>query len=113
MKTKADKHREAGTLDAFRARQAASRASTARYQEARLNAPREPEPDLLEMRKDAERYRKLAAAAKEQLLRPDRAACEMLPDMRTHWVLPVLMCSGPVGGFASFADAVDRLPDGV
>jgi hypothetical protein len=33
MKSKADKHREAGTLEAFRARQAASRAGTARYQE--------------------------------------------------------------------------------
>jgi len=33
MKTKADKHREAGTLDAFRRRQAASRAGTRRYQE--------------------------------------------------------------------------------
>lgn len=32
MKTKADKHREAGTLDRFRARQAASRAGTAKYQ---------------------------------------------------------------------------------
>jgi hypothetical protein len=61
------------------------------------------------LEKDAERYRKLAAAATEQLLHPDRARCEMMPDRRTHWKLPVLMCSGPVGGFVSFADAVDAL----
>jgi hypothetical protein len=42
MKTKADKHREAGTLDAFRARQAASRAGTARWQQQLWDAPREP-----------------------------------------------------------------------
>ena len=63
-----------------------------------------------QLRKDAERYRKLEAAATEQLLHPDRARCEMMPDRRTHWKLPVLMCSGPVGGFVSFADAVDALP---
>jgi hypothetical protein len=66
-------------------------------------------PVNLSMEKDAERYRKLAAAATEQLLHPDRARCEMMPDRRTHWKLPVLMCSGPVGGFVSFADAVDAL----
>lgn len=36
MQTKADKHRAAGTLTQFRARQAASRAGTARYRERAL-----------------------------------------------------------------------------
>ena len=36
MKTKADKHREAGTLEQFRARQAASRQSTKAWQEKQL-----------------------------------------------------------------------------
>ena len=62
------------------------------------------------LRKDAERWRKLEAHATEQLLHPSRAACESMPDLRTHWKLPVLMCSGPVGGHVSFADAVDALP---
>lgn len=42
MKSKADKHREAGTLDAFRARQRASRASTVAYQQRMRDAPPEP-----------------------------------------------------------------------
>jgi len=62
------------------------------------------------LRKDAERYRKLEAAAKEGLLSIKRASCEVLPDMRTHWVLPTLMASGPVGGTSAFGDAVDALP---
>ncbi len=44
MKSKADKHREAGTLDAFRARQAASRAGTARYQERAAEAASADDP---------------------------------------------------------------------
>jgi hypothetical protein len=60
---------------------------------------------------DAKRYRALEAAAREELLRPERASCEVLPDMRTHWKLPTLMCSGPVGEFVTFAAAVDALPD--
>lgn len=57
MKTKVEKHREAGTLDQLRARQAASRAGTARYQ-ARLVAERASCPsdtellDWLEMHDD-------------------------------------------------------------
>jgi len=73
------------------------------------NTMQDAAAELAALRKDAERYRKLAAAATEQLLHPDRARCEMMPDRRTHWKLPVLMCSGPVGGFVSFADAVDAL----
>ena len=61
------------------------------------------------MRKDAERFRKLASIATEQLLSPARAASEICPDMRTHWVLPTLICSGPIGGHVSFAEAVDNL----
>ena len=59
---------------------------------------------------DAARYRKLERAAREKLLTPGRAGDELLPDMRTHWALPVLMCSGPVGGYLSFDAAVDGLP---
>ena len=57
--------------------------------------------------RDAERYRGLKALAKECLLRPSAARAEILPDMRTHWQLPTLMCSGPVGGFNGFDEAVD------
>jgi len=52
MKSKADKHREAGTLEQFRARQAASRAGAARYQERKRSEPAtpnlEPLPEWLE-----------------------------------------------------------------
>ncbi|MFT4267857.1 MAG: hypothetical protein QM586_11665 [Xenophilus sp.] len=58
---------------------------------------------------DAARYRCLREAAKEQLLNPKGAANEYAPDMRTHWVLPVLMCSGPTGGYRTFDEAVDSL----
>lgn len=44
MKTKADKHREAGTLDQFRARQAASRADTLRYQQRMVDRSMLPSP---------------------------------------------------------------------
>ena len=62
------------------------------------------------LRADAWRFRKLQAAATEQLLSRPREASEIMPDMRTHWTLPVLICSGPVGGHVSFAEAVDNLP---
>jgi hypothetical protein len=81
---------------------------------ARLDAMQANERRLIDKlaasEKEAERYRKLEAQATEQLLHPSRAACEIMPDLRTHWRLPVLMCSGPVGGSVSFADAVDALP---
>lgn len=49
IKSKADKHREAGTLEAFRARQAASRAGTARHQErvcTEANDERRPDAEM-------------------------------------------------------------------
>jgi hypothetical protein len=58
---------------------------------------------------DAARWRALAASAKEELLDPRRAASEVAPDLRTHWVLPTLICSGPVGGHMTFAKSVDVL----
>ena len=58
---------------------------------------------------DAERYRCLKSQSKEQLLNPRGAASEFCADMRTHWKLPVLMCSGPIGGYLSFDDSVDIL----
>jgi len=62
-----------------------------------------------ETRKNAERYLKLKQHATEKLLNPKHFNCEIMPDGRTHWVLPLLMCSGPVGGFVSFDEAVDKL----
>lgn len=63
--------------------------------------------DMIEQNQlDAERYRGLRQLAKEQLLNPSHAASEFAPDMRTHWVLPTLMCSGPVGGYVDFDEAV-------
>lgn len=63
--------------------------------------------DMIEQNQlDAERYRGLRELAKEQLLHPSRAFSEFAPDMRTHWVLPTLMCSGPIGGYADFDEAV-------
>lgn len=56
---------------------------------------------------DAARYRWLRNASKEVLLRPERAGYEILPDLRTHWQMPFLMCSGPVGGFVDFDAAID------
>jgi hypothetical protein len=58
---------------------------------------------------DVARWRALAASAKEELLDPHRAASEVAPDLRTHWVLPTLICSGPVGGHMTFAKSVDVL----
>lgn len=53
MKTKADKHRDKGTLAEFRARQAASRAGTARHQERmaakRAEQAKSPAPTDTEM----------------------------------------------------------------
>lgn len=47
LKTRADKHREAGTLDQFRARQAASRASEDRRRErVRAEPPKTTQDDL-------------------------------------------------------------------
>lgn len=59
-----------------------------------------------EARRDAERYRWLRNNAKEELLYPARAVGDM-PDLRTAWALPVLICSGPVGGFLTFDEAID------
>lgn len=57
--------------------------------------------------KDALRFRALRDAAKEVLLHPGRANSEICPDLRTKWEIPTLICSGPVGGFLSFEEAVD------
>jgi hypothetical protein len=61
MKTKADKHREAGTLAQFRARQAASREGTARYQQRMVGLPLLPSPTdaiqrAIELGADAANY---------------------------------------------------------
>lgn len=57
--------------------------------------------------RDARRYRALRDAAKEVLLHPNRANSDICPDLRTKWELPILICSGPIGGFLSFDEAVD------
>lgn len=59
------------------------------------------------LRADAERFRWLRDNAREELLNPQAAASELAPDMRTQWVLPTLICSGPVGGYLTFEQAVD------
>ena len=58
------------------------------------------------LRADAERYRWLRNKAREKLLYPARAGDEV-PDLRTKWSIPTLICSGPVGGFRSFDEAID------
>lgn len=59
------------------------------------------------MRADAERWQWWCANAKERLLDVRRAQSEIAPDMRTHWVGPVLICSGPVGGHMTPSEAID------
>ena len=56
---------------------------------------------------DAARYRWLRSQASEKLLNPRAALSEICPDMRTHWKLPTLICSGPVGGYLDFDAAID------
>jgi len=58
------------------------------------------------LRADAERYRWLRNKAREELLYPARAGGEV-PDLRTKWEVPMLICSGPVSGFRSFDEAID------
>lgn len=48
-------------------------------------------------KRDVARYRWLRDHAKEELVRPETLNSE-LPDMRTHWVLPMLIAYGPFGG---------------
>lgn len=56
---------------------------------------------------DAARYRWLKSQASEELLNPRAALSEICPDMRTHWKLPTLICSGPVGGYLGFDASID------
>ena len=56
---------------------------------------------------DAMRYRWLKSQASEELLNPRGALSEICADMRTHWKLPTLICSGPVGGYLDFDAAID------
>lgn len=56
---------------------------------------------------DAARYRWLKSQASENLLNPRAALSEICPDMRTHWKLPTLICSGPVGGYLDFDASID------
>lgn len=55
---------------------------------------------------DADRFVRLGDRAHERWLRPETIGSEF-PDHRTHWVLPPLICSGPVGGVIRFREAVD------
>ena len=64
------------------------------------------------LRTDAERYRWLRSKSKETLLNPKGAASEFLPDMRTHWQMPVLICSGPIGCYLEFDAAIDAAMKG-
>ena len=59
---------------------------------------------------DAKRYQWLRDKSTEQLLNQSRANLnnDFSPmDIRTHWKTPTLICSGTVGGFITFEDAVD------
>lgn len=58
---------------------------------------------------DARRYAFLRENAKETYLHPNRVNSEICPDIRTKWEIPTLICSGPIGGFIEFDDAVDIL----
>lgn len=63
---------------------------------------------------DAERYRWLRDNSTEQLLNPSRANLnnDFAPmDIRTCWKTPVLICSGPVGGFLGFDESVDAMKE--
>lgn len=62
--------------------------------------------ELLEAKKDVERMEWLIKNVQEKLLRPGTLSSDF-PDMRTHWVFPTLMCSGPIGGFQSLREAID------
>lgn len=58
---------------------------------------------------NAARYLWLEEHAKEVWVDPKRACSDICPDLRTKWELPVLICSGPVGGTVSFGEAIDIL----
>ena len=62
--------------------------------------------ELEALRADAERYRWLRDNAKEELLYPQRAGGEV-PDLRTKWSIPTLMCGNCIGGWMSFDESVD------
>lgn len=56
---------------------------------------------------NAARYLWLEEHVKEVWVDPKRACSDICPDLRTKWELPVLICSGPVGGTVSFGEAID------
>lgn len=58
------------------------------------------------LRADAERYRWIRDNAKEELLYPARSGGEV-PDLRTKWSIPTLMCSNCIGGVRSFDESID------
>ena len=52
------------------------------------------------------RYRRLRDMASETLVDPRNSHADLI-DTRTEWRLPTLICSGPIGGFNTFDEAVD------
>ena len=58
-------------------------------------------------KQNAEKYEYLRDNAKEVLLNPRAFASEFCPDMRTKWEIPILICSGPIGGYIDFDKAVE------
>lgn len=74
---------------------------------AMQQAAPQPAPAAQGDAEDAARYQWLKSRASERLLNPRAALSEICPDMRTHWKLPTLMCSGPVGGYLDFDAAID------
>lgn len=55
---------------------------------------------------DLKRFEWLVKNSSERLLKP-RQNSEFDLDLRTNWVTPTLICSGPVGGFTSMREAID------
>ena len=72
------------------------------------NAIEALQENLRQTQTSAEKYHWLRAAARETLIRPATAYSEY-PDLRTKWELPVLVCSGPIGGYTTFDDAITIL----
>lgn len=74
--------------------------------EANVNAALKLKDERDALREDAERYRWLRDNAKEELLYPARAGGEV-PDLRTKWSMPTLICSSCIGGYMSFDESID------
>ena len=62
--------------------------------------------DTTEEQQDLARFAWLVKKAKEEYLHSKTLSSDF-PDMRTYWKIPTLICSGPIGGFIEFREAID------